>query len=312
MSVFVHSHGICESSNVGDGTCIWAFAHVLAGAQIGRECNICDHVFIENDVIMGDRVTVKCGAQLWDGLRVEDDVFVGPNVSFSNDRFPRSKVHANPLAETKVRKGASIGANSTILPGLEIGRYAMVGAGSVVTRSVPPYAIVTGTPARISGYVDAKQPTHELNDQEAAAPITRSVSGLSVEGASVHLFPSFEDLRGRLSVGNFPDDIPFEPKRFFLVYGVPSRHVRGEHAHKTCKQFLISVSGTIRLMLDDGANREEVLLDRPGLGVYIPPMVWGTQYQYSENAVLLVFASEHYDPADYIRDYDTFLQLKGA
>lgn len=312
MSVFVHPQGICESSNVGAGTRVWAFAHVLPGAQVGQDCNICDGVFVENNVVLGDRVTVKCGVQLWDGLRIEDDVFIGPNVAFSNDKFPRSKVYDKPVAETRVARGASLGANSTILPGLSIGRHAMVGAGSVVTRNVPPYAIVTGNPARITGYVDSKKTAQEPAEDAAPKSIAKTVSNLSVEGVTLHQFPSYEDLRGRLSVGDFPGDIPFEPKRFFLVYEVPSKYVRGEHAHKRCKQFLICASGRVKLMVDDGANREEVLLDRPGLGVYIPPMVWGTQYQYSDDAVLLVFASEHYDAADYIRDYDVFLQLKGA
>ncbi len=92
MSGFmVHPQGLCETTHVGEGTRIWAFSHVLPGASLGRDCNICDHVFIENDVVLGDRVTVKCGVQLWDGLRIEDDVFIGPNATFTNDRFPRSK-----------------------------------------------------------------------------------------------------------------------------------------------------------------------------------------------------------------------------
>ncbi len=110
MSVFVHPQGLCESREVGEGTRVWAFAHILPGARIGRDCNICDHVFIENDVVLGDRVTVKCGVQLWDGLRVADDVFIGPNATFTNDPFPRSKRHRAPLA-TSIGPGASLGAN---------------------------------------------------------------------------------------------------------------------------------------------------------------------------------------------------------
>ena len=153
MAHFVHPRGICESSKVGDGTRIWAFAHVLAGARIGAECNICDSVFIENDVVVGDRVTIKSGVQLWDGLRVGDDVFIGPNATFTNDPFPRSKVYAHGVAVTRVEDGASIGANATILPGLTIGARAMVGAGSVVTHDVPPGALVVGNPARVVGDV---------------------------------------------------------------------------------------------------------------------------------------------------------------
>jgi UDP-2-acetamido-3-amino-2,3-dideoxy-glucuronate N-acetyltransferase len=152
--VFIHPKGLCESSSIGAGTRIWAFAHILPSAKIGKECNICDHVFIENDVVVGDRVTIKCGVQLWDGTRLEDDVFVGPNATFTNDRMPRSKMYPSCFPVTTVRRGASIGANATILPGLTIGEKAMVGAGAVVTRSVPDKAIVVGNPARIKGYVE--------------------------------------------------------------------------------------------------------------------------------------------------------------
>ena len=152
---FVHPQGLCESTTVGDGTRVWAFAHVLPGASIGADCNICDHVFIENQVVIGDRVTIKCGVQIWDGITLGEDVFVGPNVTFTNDKFPRSKQYQETLPRTLVERGASIGANSTILPGITIGSRAMVGAGSVVTRSVPPRAKVVGNPARIVGYVDA-------------------------------------------------------------------------------------------------------------------------------------------------------------
>lgn len=153
MGCFVHPLGICESTQVGEGTRIWAFAHVLAGARIGADCNIGEQVFVENDVVLGDRVTVKNGVQLWDGLRVGDDVFIGPNATFTNDPFPRSKVHDHPISITALEAGASIGANATILPGLTIGAQAMVGAGSVVTRDVPPEVIVTGNPARVVGEV---------------------------------------------------------------------------------------------------------------------------------------------------------------
>ena len=132
--VFVHPQGINESNRVGAGTRIWAFAHVLPGAQIGADCNICDHVFIENNVIIGDRVTIKSGVQLWDGARIEDDVFIGPNASFTNDLMPRSKEQLAEHPVTRIAAGASIGAGATILP-VTVGRNAMVGAGAVVTRT---------------------------------------------------------------------------------------------------------------------------------------------------------------------------------
>src|SRR5260370_272118 len=144
MSFFQHPLAVVESSSIGENTRIWAFAHVLPGARIGRDCNICDHTFIENDVIVGDRGTVKCGVQLWDGLDVGDDVFIGPNATFTNDRFPRSSRHLEKPLRTCIRKGASVGANATVLPGLTIGENSMIGAGAVVTRNIPANAIVTG------------------------------------------------------------------------------------------------------------------------------------------------------------------------
>jgi dTDP-4-dehydrorhamnose 3,5-epimerase-like enzyme len=186
----------------------------------------------------------------------------------------------------------------------------MVGAGSVVTRDVPPYAIVTGAPARITGYVDSKKITQEPPTASAMHAAQPSVSSGSVQGVTFHRIASYEDLRGQLAVATLAKDIPFTPKRFFVVYDVPSKYVRGEHAHKVCHQFLICVHGHLTLMVDDGANREEILMDRPSFGVYIPPMVWGTQYLYSDSSVLLVFASHEYDAGDYIRDYDSFLRLK--
>jgi UDP-2-acetamido-3-amino-2,3-dideoxy-glucuronate N-acetyltransferase len=154
-SVFIHERGLVEpGAKLGPGTRVWAFAHVLGGAVIGRDCNLCDQTFVENDVVIGDRVTIKCGVQIWDGVRLEDDVFVGPNATFTNDLFPRSKQFPEKFTPTVVRKGASIGANATILAGLTIGEHAMVGAGAVVTKDVPPYAIVVGNPAKVRGYVD--------------------------------------------------------------------------------------------------------------------------------------------------------------
>jgi UDP-2-acetamido-3-amino-2,3-dideoxy-glucuronate N-acetyltransferase len=154
-----HPLALVESSHIGARTRVWAFAHILPGAQLGADCNICDHVFIENDVRVGDRVTVKCGVQLWDGVTLEDDVFVGPNATFTNDPFPRSRKRPAAFTPTGVRSGASIGANATIMCGVTIGANAMVGSGAVVTRDVPANAIVVGNPATIQGYVtDSPEP----------------------------------------------------------------------------------------------------------------------------------------------------------
>jgi acetyltransferase-like isoleucine patch superfamily enzyme/dTDP-4-dehydrorhamnose 3,5-epimerase-like enzyme len=309
VNKLVHPQAICETRKVGARTRIWAFAHILPGARIGADCNICDHTFIENDVVVGDRVTVKCGVQLWDGLRVEDDVFIGPNATFSNDPFPRSRKRPKTFLTTVVKEGASIGANATILPGVTIGRGAMVGAGAVIVESVPPYAVVAGNPARIVGYCDAG-PAKTVYRAAPAPPSSTAASGKTrVKGVFVQELAEVADLRGNLVAGEIGKFLPFEVKRFFVVHGVSSRQIRGQHAHRKCHQFLVCVRGACRVIADDGRNRQEFLLDTPARGVYLPPKTWGVQYDYSADAALLVFASHGYDPGDYVRDYEAFLRL---
>ena len=304
---YTHPAGICETSNVGTGTAIWAFAHILPGARIGSECNICDHVFIENDVIIGDRVTVKCGVAIWDGVRIEDDVFVGPHVAFTNDSFPRSKVQRRELPHTVVRRGASLGANCTILPGLTIGSEALVGAGSVLTHDVPPFAIVVGNPARIVGYVDTDEVDQRRMARAQLPGDDKPVQRLRVAGATLSRLVRADDLRGSLVSGEVSSSIPFVPRRFFSVMHVPSKDVRGAHAHYKCKQFLVCQAGSVAVVVDDGRVREEVVLDDPQYGLYVPPMVWSVQYRYTADAILLVLASEPYEAGDYIRDYDEYV-----
>lgn len=301
MNYFVHDKGICETEKVGEGTRIWAFAHVLPGAVLGSDVNINDHVFIENDVVIGDRVTVKSGVQVWDGVTLEDDVFVGPNVTFTNDPFPRSKQYPEAFARTTVQEGASIGGGATILPGRTIGRRAMVGAGAVVTRDVPPYAIVAGNPARIRGYVESSP---------APAPTPTAATGTepkSGPGRLVELKVA-QDLRGSLSAIEF-SALPFVPQRFFSVFAVPSADVRGQHAHRRCEQLLVCLAGSVDCLVDDGESRATYRLDSSAVGLYMPSMTWGSQFNYSSDAVLGVFASLPYDNADYIRDYDEFRRL---
>lgn len=297
-----HPQALCESTCIGAGTRVWAFAHILPQATIGADCNICDHVFIENDVIVGDRVTIKCGVQLWDGVRVDSDVFIGPNATFSNDASPRSKQY-KPAEQTFLEKGCSIGANATILPGLTVGRYAMVGAGAVVTRNVPPYAIVTGVPARIRGYID----THELSDGVSeSTPESRQLEQLPLGARLVELTRA-KDMRGSLLALEYAKDIPFPVARIFVIQEVPTKEIRGEHAHRLCEQFLICLQGSVAVLLDDSVNRVTLKLTNDAFGLYVPPMLWAAQYRYSEDAVLLVAASHCYDSSDYIRDYSTFL-----
>lgn len=152
--IAVHPAALVESMEVGAGTRVWAFAHIADGAVVGEDCNICDHTFIEAGAIVGNRVTLKCGVYLWNGNVIEDDVFIGPNVSMCNDPYPRSGAHLSEHPRTIIRRGASIGAGAIILPGIEIGAYAMIGAGAVVTRSIPAFALAYGNPARVRGRVD--------------------------------------------------------------------------------------------------------------------------------------------------------------
>ncbi|MES1980897.1 MAG: WxcM-like domain-containing protein [Pseudomonadota bacterium] len=301
----IHPLSDVKALDIGEGTRIWQFCVVFAGAKIGANCNICAQVLIESDVVIGDNVTIKSGVQLWDGVRIEDNVFIGPNVTFTNDPFPRSKVRPQQFSQTIIKAGASIGANATILPGLIVAEGAMIGAGAVVTRSVPPYAIVVGNPARIVGYSDTTAEVSEERIKDNRKPPFSDST--AVRGVTTHKFPLIPDMRGSLTVGEFAQHIPFAPQRYFMVFDVPSKETRGEHAHRLCHQFLICVRGSCAVMADDGDNRTEILLDTLAKGVYLPPMVWGVQYKYSADAVLLVFASHHYDADDYIRNYSQFL-----
>lgn len=149
----IHPLSDVQCDAISPGTRVWQFVVVLAGATIGRDCNICAHCFVENDVVIGNRVTLKSGVYLWDGVRLEDDVFVGPNATFTNDRYPRSRDY-KPAETITVGRGASIGAGATILSGVEIGAGAMIGAGAVVTRSIPPGELWVGNPARFVRHVD--------------------------------------------------------------------------------------------------------------------------------------------------------------
>ena len=216
-------------------------------------------------------------------------------------------MYPNAYKETVVAGGASIGANATILPGVTVGRRALVGAGAVVTKDVPPNAIVVGNPARIVGYVDAGR-----GDTGPAAVLADGLPVSRVPGVRAIKLTRADDLRGSLVAANFEQELPFVPRRFFTVFGVPSTDVRGAHAHRRCHQLLVCVQGSVNAVVDDGTERQEFVLDRPDVGLHMEPMIWGTQYRYSADAVLLVLASDPYDAGDYIRDHDTFLDEVAA
>jgi serine acetyltransferase len=264
----------------------------LAGATIGSDCNICDHVFIENDVRVGDRVTIKSGVQLWDGIELEDGVFIGPNVSFTNDPFPRSKVYPEKFARTTVGKGASVGANATLLPGISIGVGAMVGAGAVVTRDVPAFAVVHGNPARLSRMLADEKPSG--HDSDALINGCRRVP--------MHVR---RDSRGSLAVIEY-GQLPFDPKRSFMIYGVQPEVYRGDHAHITCEQLLFAIGGAAKVFLNDGRRRQVLEINEKSGGLYIPPLTWALLYGFAATTVIHAFASHPYEEADYIRSYADF------
>jgi UDP-2-acetamido-3-amino-2,3-dideoxy-glucuronate N-acetyltransferase len=289
----IHPNALCESDRIGPGTRIWAFVHILPGAVIGADNNICDSVFIENDVVIGDRVTVKCGVQLWDGLRVEDDVFIGPNATFTNDAFPRSRVRRPVLPPTTLCRGASIGANATVLPGIRVGPGAMVGAGTVITTDVPANAVVAGNPSRIIGYVDAESVPGPV-DLPTGAPCTAI-------RADVH-----RDVRGRLSHWPLEKAVPFLPRRLYLVDGAPDGWARGGGAYRRSHQLLIATQGALTVAVDDGRMRLAVRLAAPEVGLHVPPNIWTLQYGHTPDASLLVLASELFDPGERVVDYAGF------
>ncbi len=294
---------IAAQAEIGARTRVWAFAHVLTGARVGSDCNLCDHTLIEGGAVVGDRVTIKCGVQLWAGVTIEDDVFVGPNATFTNDPFPRSRRRPEEFARTLVRRGASIGANATILPGVTIGAHAMIGAGAVVSRDVPSRAIVVGNPGYIRGYADDRE--------GVVAPLAAGGSRALPGGSTLHTLPRVTDRRGHLSFAELSGALPFAAARYFVVFGVPNREIRGEHAHRTLEQFLVCVHGSCAVRLWDGERGEEIVLDRPELGLHVPAMVWTTQYKYSSDAVLLVLASDVYREEDYIRDVEEYGRSRG-
>ena len=213
-------------------------------------------------------------------------------------------------ASACVGEGAVIGAGATVGEGavvaarIQVGAGARIEAGAVVTRQVPARAIVQGPEATIIGYADAP-----ARLPARVAPPVPSVIESVVKGVRLHVLREVRDMRGDLCAAEVGGDLPFLVRRSFLIYNVPNAELRGEHAHRRCEQFLMAVKGAVRVVVDDGVQREEFSLDRPNFGLYLPPMTWGIQYRYTEGAVLLVMASDLYDPADYIREYGEFIAL---
>lgn len=245
---------------------------------------------IAGSVEIGSHSVVCTGARLAEGVRVGSGAIIGPGAILAG--------------------GSSVGDGATLLAGVEVGQAAVVAPGAVVTRSVPAHAVVAGNPAQITGYVGLDGPTALVPVRHAAepgAPETPGVVSTDVRGVQLHRLPEVRDLRGSLVAGELEDVLPFVAQRMFMVFDVPGEDVRGEHAHFACHQFLIAVNGQLHVIADDGHQRQEFVLDDRRTALYLPPMVWGVQYRYSEDCVLLVLASHRYASSDYIRDYGEFL-----
>jgi UDP-2-acetamido-3-amino-2,3-dideoxy-glucuronate N-acetyltransferase len=300
----IHERALCEATEIGTGTEVDAFAHVQADTHVGSYCRIGVGALIERGAVLGDRVIVGSGARIMGHVRLEDDVVVGPNATFSTESGHRVDHRHDAELLTVVRSHASIGACAVVLAGLEVGSGAAVEPGAVVVRSVPPHAVSAGNPAQIERYLSTQSPT-PVTPMPVQLP---DAVPMGVRSAHLHRFPEFTDFRGSLTSGEFPTELlPFVPRRWFIVYDAPSRELRGGHAHWECHQFLVCVAGSVTVAVDDGVNRAETLLDRPTLGLHIPPLVWGSQFRYESDSVLLVLASHPYTPDDYIREYDQFL-----
>jgi UDP-2-acetamido-3-amino-2,3-dideoxy-glucuronate N-acetyltransferase len=246
-----------------------------------------DRGTLSDGVVVGKRVVIEFGARL-----------VAPRLLFNC-----------PDTDLVVRDDAVIGAGALVAGASVIGPGARVAPGAVVTQDVPAHAIVAGNPARVVGYsAPAGSSRIGALPVQVSAP-TEPGSVELIGGAMLYRFPEVVDLRGHLTFGEVGGSLPFEVKRFFCVYGVPSAEIRGEHAHRTLHELLICVSGSLRVSLTDGRKRSEVVLDSPTVGLHLPPFIWSTQFQQGPSTVLLVLCSEPYDQASYIRDYDGYLAL---
>lgn len=282
---------------------IGANAIVGNGVSIGEHSELAVNVVIGSSAAIGARASIGAGAFLAAGSIVGDGVVIGPNASVLG--VEESQDPSAPGARmTTVHDGASIGANASVIGGVTVGVNAVVGAGAVVTRDVPPFATVVGAPARIVGY--RSSPSFTVRSQLRASSLADDEFPLTIGRAKLARLPLITDLRGSLSVGELPTDLPFPPQRYFVVFDAPSREVRGEHAHLTLEEYLICVHGECVVAVDDGTERGQVVLDRPDTALHLPPMVWSIQYDFSPDAVLLVLASDVYDPDDYIRSYEEF------
>ena len=289
-------------SNVHASSKIGIGVVVAADAYIGPNCHLEGNIAVESGAVL------KGGITFIGDITIGRDSIIEPGVCIA---APLPGL-VSESSVVRVGHNAHIGAGAILLNGVTIGHHAWVEPGTVVVRNTPSYAIVGGNPATISGYVGNS--TYQGQEASKVMPSinTTGIYSSLVQGVTLHNFPRVSDLRGDLSIGEFERTVPFQPRRYFIVHDVPSAETRGEHAHIKCHQFLICVAGAVSVVVDDGIHREEVLLDRPNIGLLIPAGIWGIQYKYTTNGTLLVFASEYYDASDYIRNYDDFLKYRGV
>lgn len=257
---------------------------------------------VPDNMLVSSRAGVATTALLAPGVVINGDCSVGEQCQIDAGVI----LDAGKEGKIVLEDGAHVQAGAVIAGTLVIARHSLVHAGAVVTRDVPPHSVVAGNPAQIIGYTVGDSAGLNAPSQAPSAPGTATSS---VRGVTLRRLPKILDLRGNLTVGEFGRSVPFEAKRYFMVFGVPNAEVRGEHAHRTCHQFLVCARGSLAVVADDGVNREEFRLDDPSIGIHLPPLTWGVQYKYSPDAVLMVFASEFYDAEEYIRDYAEFIQL---
>jgi UDP-2-acetamido-3-amino-2,3-dideoxy-glucuronate N-acetyltransferase len=288
------------------------FSNVHASSLVGIGVLIDTEAYIGPNCHLEGSIEVESGAILKGGITFIGDIVVGRGSIIEPGVCIAAPLYERVAESTVVHVGNNVhvGAGTVLLKGVTIGHHAWIEPGTVVTQNIPSYAIVGGNPAKITGYVGNS--SYQLNNASTLVAFNDKVEVYpsSVQGVTVHHYARISDLRGDLSVGEFERSVPFQPKRFFIVYDVPSAETRGQHAHMKCQQFLICVAGSVSVVVDDGEHREEVLLNRPNIGLFIPAGIWGIQYKYSTNGTLLVFASEYYDASDYIRNYDNFLKYR--
>lgn len=250
-------------------------------------------IFIHPSAQIGENVSISEGVYISDIVSISNNVYIGPNVTFvdsgtqnlSNDRI---------IISDQVK----IGAGAVIYPGIKIGKNAVINPGSVVVESVPPNVEVAGNPAKIISFLPQRP--------ENLPPLKQG----NVANVFQERYNNILDMRGSLTVIEFDSSLPFIPRRLFYISNVPNVKVRGEHAHIRCHQLLVMGSGTCMVSLDDGENQQVCHLRSIGDSVYIPPMVWAAQYNFTNDALLLVLASDHYDETDYIRNYEDFYRMK--